>query len=193
MQPDQPDLATALAKHLCEFEACSDPAPCPDHLTVAGVALKFLGADVDAAYQRGLADGRTQAEAAEPLTTALTDVALADVHRWHAIVHPALADRGVYEPERNPSGCDRFFCLTHVVECSAVAAPRWYDAGRTQATEGWEREWGTQWATDSSLGTYPCDGEAEARQHVERYPGNQVVSRLVGPWEPAEQPTGSDR
>jgi hypothetical protein len=63
MQPDQPDLATALAKHLCEFDACSDPAPCPDHLTVAGAALKFLGAhaDVDAAYQRGLADGRRQA------------------------------------------------------------------------------------------------------------------------------------
>lgn len=67
------------------------------------------------------------------VTESLTDEALTEVHRWHAIVHPALADRGVYEQQRNPSGCDRIFCLTHVVECSAVAAPRWYDAGRNEA------------------------------------------------------------
>lgn len=90
-------------------------------------------AQAHAAYQRGLDDGRRQVDAPADdrvLTESLTDEALAEVHRWHAVVHPALADRGVYEPERNPSGCERVFCLIHVVECSAVAAPRWYEAGR---------------------------------------------------------------
>ncbi len=62
MQPDQPTPATALAKHLCELDGCSDPAPCPDHLSIAGAALKFLAnatqADVDAAYKRGKTEGR---------------------------------------------------------------------------------------------------------------------------------------
>lgn len=36
-------LATALARHMCELDACTDPAPCPNHQTAAGVALRFLG------------------------------------------------------------------------------------------------------------------------------------------------------
>lgn len=63
------------------------------------------------------------------LTEDLTDEALANVQHWHAIVHPDMTDRGVYEPTRNPSGCDRVFCLTIVTECAAVAAPRWWAAG----------------------------------------------------------------
>lgn len=69
----------------------------------------------------------------------LTDEALAEANRWHAIVHPAMAEAGVYEPDRNPSGCDRFFCLDIVVEISAHAAPRIYaegvSEGRRQAAE----------------------------------------------------------
>lgn len=72
------------------------------------------------------------------LTEDLTDEALAEVRHWHAIVHPDGPD-GVYEPARNPSGCDRFFCLTIVTECAAVAAPRWWASGvaegRRQAAE----------------------------------------------------------
>lgn len=34
-------ITTPLARHLCSLDGC-DPAPCPDHVTTAGTALKFL-------------------------------------------------------------------------------------------------------------------------------------------------------
>ena len=61
--PDQSDLATALATHLCELDACTVPAPCLDHLTAAGAALKFLGN----------AEGRRQATEGAPDSTDLGD------------------------------------------------------------------------------------------------------------------------
>jgi hypothetical protein len=90
-------------------------------------------------------DALTKAPTEEPgtyKTVDLTDEALADINRWHAIVHPVMAEAGVFEPERNPSGCDRFFCLDIVTECAAVAAPRWFEAGvaegrRAAANEMW--------------------------------------------------------
>jgi hypothetical protein len=58
--------------------------------------------------------------------------------------------------------------------------------GRTQATEGWEREWGTD---EEGVRVRPASDEETARFVVARYrPGHRVVSRLVGPWESAEQP-----
>lgn len=57
--------------------------------------------------------------------------------------------------------------------------------GRRQATEGWDREWrvdlGGGWPE------HPCDSEADAHRVAAARPGRSVVSRLVGPWEPAEQ------
>lgn len=62
-------LADALAKHLCELDGCSDPAPCLDHITAASSALKFLanhsailppGITIGAVYRvtrRGSPDG----------------------------------------------------------------------------------------------------------------------------------------
>lgn len=56
--------------------------------------------------------------------------------------------------------------------------------GRRQATEGWEREWGV--SADAGVYVYPT--ERDARDAVGRDLRGRVVSRLVGPWETAEQP-----
>lgn len=56
--------------------------------------------------------------------------------------------------------------------------------GRRQATEGWDREWGF---TELGGAVDACDGEAEARRFATYRKGRTVVSRLVGPWEAAEQ------
>jgi hypothetical protein len=61
--------------------------------------------------------------------------------------------------------------------------------GRRQATEGWEREW----AVDQAGDRLEARDEKAARWFASRAPGRVVVSRLVAPWEPAEQPEGSER
>jgi hypothetical protein len=61
--------------------------------------------------------------------------------------------------------------------------------GRRQATEGWEREWGARGADGWVFGVEDGEGEQRARA-VAAWPKDRpstVVSRLVGPWEPAEQ------
>ncbi len=63
----------------------------------------------------------------------LTDEALANVNRWHAIAHPAKAVEGVYEPARNPDGCTAPFCVNVLPEAAAYCAPAWFEAGRQQA------------------------------------------------------------
>src|ERR1022692_2676319 len=39
----------------------------------------------------------------------LTDKALAAVNRLHDLCHPSVPG-GVYDPDRNPGGCDKAFC-----------------------------------------------------------------------------------
>lgn len=64
--------------------------------------------------------------------------------------------------------------------------------GRRQATEGWER----QWAFRTSAGiTIPVSEDDALRyeawnvqQHALGLPAGEVLARLVGPWEPVEQP-----
>lgn len=56
--------------------------------------------------------------------------------------------------------------------------------GRRQATEGWERSWGV----DTPSGPIGCDDEEDARGYAALPGWGHVVSRLVGPWEPVEQP-----
>ena len=58
--------------------------------------------------------------------------------------------------------------------------------GLRQATEGWEREWGND--SPKFLAVRRTREEAEARDRKALNPSLVVVSRLVGPWEPAEQP-----
>lgn len=53
----------------------------------------------------------------------LTDKALAAVNRLHDIVHPFRSGEGVYEPERNPGGCDKVFCCAILPEVPAVVEP----------------------------------------------------------------------
>lgn len=57
--------------------------------------------------------------------------------------------------------------------------------GLRQATEGWEREWGV--SADAGVYVYP-DQRAARETSLHSDWGRPVVSRLVGPWEPAEQP-----
>jgi hypothetical protein len=52
----------------------------------------------------------------------LTDAALAAVNRLHDIVHPRRPG-GVYEPERNPGGCDKVFCCAILPEVPAAVEP----------------------------------------------------------------------
>lgn len=63
--------------------------------------------------------------------------------------------------------------------------------GRRQATEGWDREWGVQFLPDGHV--FAADDEAEAHNTANRDVQRFVVSRLVGPWEPAEQPEDGAR
>lgn len=61
------------------------------------------------------------------------------------------------------------------------------EVGRRQATEGWQREWGAQYRNDSWVqATFDDEGQAVA--YAAEAIGHRAVSRLVGPWEPAEQP-----
>lgn len=60
--------------------------------------------------------------------------------------------------------------------------------GRRQATEGWKREWGVR---GPGGGVEIRRNEDSARRLVVRYAIDEdvrAVSRLVGPWETAEQP-----
>lgn len=62
------------------------------------------------------------------------------------------------------------------------------EQGRRQATEGLAREWGVELSDEDEGRVWPADSEADAREYVVRVPSHRVVSRLVGPWETAEQP-----
>jgi hypothetical protein len=72
-------------------------------------------------------------------TESFTDAELANLNRWHAIIHPARAEAGVYEPNRNPSGCDRFFCLDSANTLPTIAERIFaagVEEGRRRAGEG---------------------------------------------------------
>lgn len=58
------------------------------------------------------------------------------------------------------------------------------DEGRRQATERLGRQWG---ARSEGGGVERRETEGAASRLAARFEGATVVSRLVGPWEPAEQ------
>lgn len=58
-----------------------------------------------------------------------------------------------------------------------------YERGLREATEGW----GHEWAFEHRYGWTQYDTERDAR-NAAAVQGRTVVSRLVGPWEPAAQP-----
>jgi hypothetical protein len=74
-------------------------------------------------------------------------------------------------------------CPGYTDDDIADAHERGVAEGRRQATEGWEREW----AFEHRYGRTTYDTETNARMAAAEQ-GRTVVSRLAGPWEPAEQP-----
>jgi hypothetical protein len=52
----------------------------------------------------------------------LTDEYLGRLNRLHGITHPSRPG-GVYEPERNPGGCDNAFCCAILPEVLATVEP----------------------------------------------------------------------
>jgi hypothetical protein len=50
----------------------------------------------------------------------LTDEALAAVNRLHDVTH---MPGGIYDPERNPGGCDKVFCMHILLEIPPVTEP----------------------------------------------------------------------
>lgn len=129
----------------------------------------------DAVWRLGVAEGRRQA--AQHLLSLTVD------HLVIAI-EVALADGA---PSNNGE------LLHRVVAVLADALDR-VDAEppTRQATEGWEREWAVDLGSrGGSWPLHPCDSEADARRVAAAYAkARTVVSRLVGLWEPAEQPCG---
>ena len=69
-------------------------------------------------------NGHSDGEVALSLSTPndLTGEALAQANRLHDIVHPSRPG-GVFEPERNPGGCDKVFCCAILPEFTAVVEP----------------------------------------------------------------------
>lgn len=110
------------------------------------------------------------------------------------VAEPLLAaayDRGLAKGRRQVDtpceACQAPMTLTACLSCVTREALERGRAegiaeGRRQATEGWEREWlieTPQWWTSTVA-------ETDARQLHARH-GGKLTSRLVGPWEPAEQ------
>lgn len=64
---------------------------------------------------------------------------------------------------------------------------RGHELGRRQATEGWDRQWGVR---GDGGGVEVRLSEESAHRFARRFEPDEatVVSRLVGPWEPAEEP-----
>lgn len=109
-----------------------------------------------AAYERGVAEGRRQA------ITALA----------RTLGHDLVPDT----PNVADEDLEPWF---------RAALQTANDAGRRQATEGWEREWAVRLRDGSQL---KPDGEVYIRARARAEGANgTVVSRVVGPWEQAEQ------
>ena len=130
---------------------------------VAAAAALVVGEE--AAYERGVAAGRAQVERATDACPACTEEsAFIDGHAH-------VTDYGyvLYDPQHRQD-----------LAGGLVAE------GRRQATEGWGREWAIDLPGTTLV--YACDDEADARASASAEPsGCFVVSRLVGPWEAAEQ------
>ena len=131
---------------------------------VAAAAALVVGEE--AAYERGVAAGRAQVERATDACPACTEESA------YIDGHAHVTDYGyvLYDPQHRQD-----------LAGGLVAE------GRRQATEGWEREWG--------LALHGHPGQCVLNEHAARgiaadptAPADtKVLSRLVGPWEAAEQ------
>lgn len=169
MQPDQPAQGSTA-------DNCSrwpgEPHAISTHLR-DGIAVRRCGlcgwidfadlrAQQQAAYQRGLAAGQAERD---------------QLRRLHEATEAALEHAEQYARDLQDDGV-----LTEEAREQGIAE------GRRQATEGLAREWGVELSDEDEGRVWPADDEADAREYVVRVPSHRVVSRLVGPWETAEQP-----
>jgi hypothetical protein len=110
------------------------------------------------------------------------------LHGMSALVRSTLAEAFTdadIEDEETP---DREKFVARVRRLMAQS----YDQGDgpRRATEGWEREWGARSADGDVYAVEDGEGEQRAR-NLAAWPKDRpgtVASRLVGPWETAEQP-----
>jgi len=147
--------------------------PTPDQLASFDQTFAELGANLDALLDTF---GAMVTDGEQP------DLATAGMAQWLFVNHDAAtlgehlaaAVRRLHDRER-------------------AAYERGLAEGRRQATEGWEREhlWGVV-LDHGDEPQYKCGSEEDARSFALTRPGSRVVrqttARLVGPWEPAEQP-----
>lgn len=153
----------------------------------------YTDGDMNGAYERGLAEGRRQADAeafvdqwaACPSCRTSGPAVGACEDRWHL-------DNLVGGPNRRFNAAVRelaglFGARKGGKTTAARIVKEIYDAGeadgRRQATEGWERGFGIRYPD----GVVIDMSESAAREIAYRQPSRTVVSRLVGPWEPAEE------
>ena len=107
--------------------ALTDPPELWEFCTVEQAAKTAVRAlDLPARDARVRADALDEFERANEHLYDLSDLSdaeLADANRLHGVLHPSGA-LGLYESTRNPSGCDRLWCLRHLPELVPVAEPR---------------------------------------------------------------------
>jgi hypothetical protein len=186
MQPDQPTLeADRCADSTCRHRRSWHGSSCAGDLMHCGCPEfvephAFTRADVDAAYQRGLAEGQAGRDQLRRLHEA-TEAALEQAEQY---ARDLQDDGGAY-------GLGYDACAAElndkVIREIKRAHHEGIAEGRRQATKGWEREWGVA----HGPGRLPDRGDDEvtARRLASYSPERRVVSRLVGPWETAERPS----
>lgn len=143
-----------------------------------------------AAYERGVAEGQRDAAALTGGLAQSTAELAARLHNLHA--------RGeTYRDCPASRACkDAARLVTHAEQLAGVQADAddFVDrllAGRRQAAEGWDREWGVEPGPGAEA-RYDEGTEADARRFAALQPDRRVVSRLVGPWEPSAPEGGSE-
>lgn len=166
-----PQISTSLYEP--RRTAMQPDQPTPDQLAGFDQTLAALSANLDLLidmYRAELADGQHP------------DISLAGLAEW------LRANHDVAELAEHLAAAVR-----RLVEAHAAPAAAYHDGyddgvrqGRRQATEGWEREWSVRYEPDGYVhgGKFT---EAGAKARAAELDGT-VVSRLVGPWETAEQP-----
>jgi len=160
-----------------------------------GQAVAAVQRPDQAAYERGLAEGRRQllaeaevafgGDASLPPPVEMVwgyNKGLAEAHRLDVEFVAGLLGHSLV--------LDR----TREVDAQEMLSAAINDAreqGLRQATVGWEREWGVD-MPDTDL-VWVGISEADVREAAaEEPPGAFIVSRLVGPWEPAPEQPGDD-
>ncbi len=158
------------------LSATMDSGALAEHLAVAVGRLYDAHAAPAAAFRDGVAEGRRQAtEGYEPMRAAVSGVKRLNrpmIEQLRRAAADTSSNWDVTATVYPPSARD----LVALVDALLAVAE--------QPTEGWGREWCVRLPD----GLLEPDDERYVRAHAQAEgPHGTVVSRLVGPWEPAEQ------